>query len=270
MTDKKPARRSTTSPKPVDRAAWEAFKTKVKLEAEASTFKARLEQLETICRRTPDVLPNRPADEPPKRHSRAWFAEEILFSIESARLHMQREEFSYAAAEAIDIGVLAAQASDLKWPEVSQWQSLSDATSKDRALVHAVGRTAALAGQVFHEYSEKRFGLDAEIEFCDDRRRPTGVRIYMQLKSGDSHLRRRKRDGAEIFRIRHQDHSAYWLGQAHPVYLAIADSRGIIRWMDIRAYLAKYPQSRLVRFENHSFDVEALHECRRRLLAQHS
>jgi hypothetical protein len=76
-----------------------------------------------------------------------------------------------------------------------------------------------------------------EIEFKDDEGKPTAKKLYLQLKSGDSHLRKRQGDGAEIFQIHHEDHAAYWMSQAYPVFLVIADSKGEVRWMEIRDYL---------------------------------
>jgi small GTP-binding protein len=114
-----------------------------------------------------------------------------------------------------------------------------DNESKDRALVGDVISTVALAGQIVEEYSAKRYGLDMEIEFKDDAGRPTGKKLYLQLKSGDSHLRTRETDGAEVFQIHHPDHATYWMNQAFPVFLVIADSKGNVRWMEIRDYLLR-------------------------------
>lgn len=38
-------------------------------------------------------------------------------------------------------------------------------------------------------------GIDGEIEFKDDRGRASGKRLYVQLKSGDSYLKKRRSDG---------------------------------------------------------------------------
>jgi len=90
-------------------------------------------------------------------------------------------------------------------------------------------------------------GLDMEVEFTDADGRGTGTRIYLQLKSGNSFLRRRKSDGAEIFHIKKQAWVKYWLKQDRPVLLVIGtfpddadELRGAakvrfanIRWMEI-------------------------------------
>ena len=95
-------------------------------------------------------------------------------------------------------------------------------------------------------------GLDMEVEFTDGEGRGTGSRIYLQLKAGNSHLTRRK-DGAEIFRIKKQGWVKYWLRQDRPVLLVVGtfpeesdELRGggkerfaDIRWMEIGELLRR-------------------------------
>jgi small GTP-binding protein len=168
-------------------------------------------------------------------------------------------------------------ASDEVRERVQQLQAESDlildSESKDRALVGEVISTVALAGQIIEEYSTKRFGLDMEIEFKDDEGKPTGKKLYLQLKSGDSHLRRRQTDGAEIFPIHHKDHAAYWMNQAYPVFLVISDSKGEVRWMEIRNYLRRvsYNGHKLVKhilFEGERFDVMSVRRWREKILKE--
>ena len=61
----------------------------------------------------------------------------------------------------------------------------------------------------------------------------------MQLKSGDSYLRRRKADGKETFRIKNPRHAEYWQAHEYPVMLVIRTSDGQIRWMNVTDYLRK-------------------------------
>ena len=146
-----------------------------------------------------------------------------------------------------------------------------DNESRDRALVGEVISTVALAGQIIEEYSAKRYGLDMEIEFKDDDGKPTGKKLYLQLKSGDSHLYKPKSDGAEIFRIHHPDHAAYWMSQAFPVFLVIGNSSGEVRWMEIRDYLKREsddgdkPVEQIV-FAGERFDVMSVRRWRDRAL----
>ena len=95
-------------------------------------------------------------------------------------------------------------------------------------------------------------GLDIEVEFTDDEGRGTGKRLYLQLKSGNSYLQTRKRDGSEIFKIKKQSWVKYWLKQDCPVLLVIGtfpdemdERRGgknrfaDIRWMEISDLLRR-------------------------------
>ncbi len=119
-----------------------------------------------------------------------------------------------------------------------------DNESKDRALVGEVISTVALAGQISREFNVSDHGIDMEIEFKDDTGEATGRKLYLQLKSGDSYLRERKRDGAEIFTIKDERHARYWAAQEFPVMLVIRTSDGEVRWMEIRELLKSVNETR--------------------------
>jgi hypothetical protein len=114
-----------------------------------------------------------------------------------------------------------------------------DTESKERILVGEVIAIVARAGQICREKLVSDHGIDMEIEFKDDNREATGKMILVQLKSGDSYLRTRKRDGEEIFAIKDERHARYWVAQAFPVLLVIRNSKGEIRWMEIRDWLKR-------------------------------
>ncbi len=92
-----------------------------------------------------------------------------------------------------------------------------------------------------------------ELEFTNDDGEGTGRRLYLQLKSGNSHLTKCKTDGTEIFTIKKQRWVEYWLQQPHPVLLVIGtfsedDERAIgkdklefaeVRWMEITSVLKR-------------------------------
>jgi len=167
-------------------------------------------------------------------------------------------------------------ASDEVKERVRQLQAESDLKldneRKDRALVGEVISTVALAAQIIEEYSAKRYGLDMEIEFKDDDGKPTGKKLYLQLKSGDSHLRKRA-DGVEIFQIHHEDHAAHWMSHANPVFLVIADAQGQVRWMRIDDYLKRESnhgkkQVKQIVFAGERFDVMSVRRWRERMLAE--
>ena len=142
-----------------------------------------------------------------------------------------------------------------------------DSESRERALVGEVISTVALAGQICREFTVSDHGIDMEIEFKSDAGQATGRKVYLQLKSGDSHLSKRKSDGAEIFRIDKARHANYWREQAFPVLLVIRTSDGKIRWMDIRHYLQREsnhgskPVEQIV-FAGQRFDVMSVRHWR--------
>jgi hypothetical protein len=111
-----------------------------------------------------------------------------------------------------------------------------------------------------------------EIEFKTDAGEATGRKLYLQLKSGDSYLKKRKRDGAEIFAIKDERHARYWMGQAFPVLLVVRNSEGEVRWMEVRERLkgesdgGRKPVRQLV-FEGERFDVMSVRRWRDRVLS---
>ncbi len=147
-----------------------------------------------------------------------------------------------------------------------------DTESKERALVGEVVSTVALAGQISREFSVSDHGIDMEIEFKSDAGQVTGRKVYLQLKSGDSYLTKGKSDGAEFFKIKNPCHADFWRDQAFPVLLVIRNSKGEIRWMEVRDYLkresenGKRPVKRIV-FAGERFDVLSVRRWREQALA---
>lgn len=91
----------------------------------------------------------------------------------------------------------------------------------------------------------------------------------MQLKSGDSYLSKRKRDGKDIFNIKPR-HAEYWHpdSQNYPVMLVIRTSDKQIRWMNVSDYLAKHgKRKRQIEFDGEPFTALNLVKLRNRLLA---
>jgi small GTP-binding protein len=148
----------------------------------------------------------------------------------------------------------------------AQSQAKLDNESKDRALVGDVISTVALAGQISREFSVSDHGIDMEIEFKYDDGRASGQRLYLQLKSGDSHLRERKRDDVEVFDIDDR-HADYWMNQPVLVMLVIRGSDGGIRWMEVREWLRRESDGgrkevRQIVFEGERFDVLSVRRWR--------
>jgi small GTP-binding protein len=91
-----------------------------------------------------------------------------------------------------------------------------------KLLVHEVSARITSANQKCHEIpGDEDEGIDLVVEFTDDEGRGTGKHMYLQLKAGNSHLRVRKSDGAEIFTIKKQSWVKQWIRQDGPVMLVI-------------------------------------------------
>ena len=119
---------------------------------------------------------------------------------------------------------------------------------------------------IFRPTANSDHGIDGEIEFKDDLGRASGKRLYVQLKSGDSYLKTRKRDGAEVFTIKNPRWADYWQQQAYPVMLVVRTSDGVIRWMDVSAYLkresAKGNAVKQIIFDGERMDVMSVRRWR--------
>lgn len=144
--------------------------------------------------------------------------------------------------------------------------------SKERALVGDVISTVALANQISREFNVSDHGIDMEIEFTDDNDEATGLKVYLQLKSGDSYLHKRKKDGTEVFTIKDERHVRYWMNQIAPVLLVIRNSEGEVRWMEVREWLRRESDNgkkpvKQITFDGERFDVMSVRRWRDRVLA---
>lgn len=118
-----------------------------------------------------------------------------------------------------------------------------DNQSRELILVGHAFAIAGEAGQIFRPTSNTDWGIDGEIEFKNNHGEASGKRVYLQLKSGDSYLYKRKTDGKEIFTIKNQRHADYWKSHAYPVMLVILTSDGKIRWMNVTDYLHRHEEN---------------------------
>jgi uncharacterized protein YbaR (Trm112 family) len=95
------------------------------------------------------------------------------------------------------------------------------ARRKGKLLLLEVGARLTSANQKWQEINpDEDDGIDMQVEFTDDDGKGTGRYIYLQLKAGPSHLRRRK-DGREIFTIKKPRWIHTWTQQPGPVMLVI-------------------------------------------------
>lgn len=128
---------------------------------------------------------------------------------------------------------------------------------------------AGEANQIFRPVTMADYGIDGEVEFRDDDGQPSGKKIYVQLKSGNSYLRTRKADGSEVFDVTNDRHLEYWVSQPVDVYLVIrqtdeATGGQTIRWMNVTRYLKarKDKRSRQIIFKGEKLDMQAVWKVR--------
>jgi hypothetical protein len=160
-----------------------------------------------------------------------------------------------------------------------------DSRRKGKLLALEVGARITSADQKCFEIpATEDEGLDMELEFTDDNGKGTGRRLYLQLKAGNSYLRKRK-DGAEIFTIKKQGWVNNWLAQPHPVMLVIGTFAGEderipgkdrlefaeVRWMEISSYLKRASDNgrkpvRQIVFAGERLDATSVRRWRDRVL----
>jgi hypothetical protein len=153
----------------------------------------------------------------------------------------------------------------------SEAQTVLDNESRELILVGHAFSIVGEAGQIFRPTPNSDHGIDGEIEFKDDKGRASGKRLYVQLKSGDSYLKQRERDGAEVFQIKNPRWADYWQQQAYAVMLVIRTSDGEIRWMDVSAYLKRESAGgkavKQIIFAGERFDAMSVQNWRKKVLA---
>lgn len=144
-----------------------------------------------------------------------------------------------------------------------------DAQALEQILIGHMMATCGEANQVFRPVTMADYGIDGEVEFRDDNGQPSGRKVYVQLKSGDSHLRTRKKDDREVFDVKNDRHLEYWVNQPVDVYLVIrqTDERTgeqSIRWMNVTRYLKqrKDKQSRQIVFDGEPLTMQAVWRLR--------
>jgi len=151
----------------------------------------------------------------------------------------------------------------------AQSQARIDNESKELILLGHAFSIAGEAGQIFRPTPNSDWGIDGEIEFKNNEGHASGQRVYLQLKSGDSYLYQRKKDGKEIFQIKNFRHAEYWHpdNQNYPVMLVIRTSDEQIRWMNVSAYLMEHSkQTKQIVFEGEPFTALNLMQLRDCLL----
>jgi WD40 repeat protein len=146
-----------------------------------------------------------------------------------------------------------------------------DTQALEQILIGHMMAVCGEANQIFRPVTMFDHGIDGEVEFKDNDGHASGKKIYVQLKSGNSYLRTRQRDGHEIFDVKNERHLDYWINQPVDVYLVIRqkDERSgeeTIRWMNVTRYLKnrKDKTSRQIVFEGERLDMQAVWRLRDR------
>ena len=160
-----------------------------------------------------------------------------------------------------------------------------DARRKGKLLALEVGARITSADQKCFEIpATEDEGIDIEVEFTDDEGKGTGKRLYLQLKSGNSHLTRLQ-DGREIFRVRKQAWVKQWIQQPYPVMLVVgtfhdeAERMGHkerlefkdVRWMEISGVIKRESKRgkkavSQIEFTGERLDMSSVYKWRKKAL----
>jgi hypothetical protein len=142
-----------------------------------------------------------------------------------------------------------------------------DNESLELILVGHAFTIAGEAGQIFRPTPNSDWGIDGEIEFKDNEGKASGQRVYLQLKSGNSYHRPRRRDEKEIFYIKEPSWAEYWQASKYPVMLVVRTSDGRIRWMNVTEYLQhQSADTKQITFDGEPFTALNLSRLRDKLL----
>jgi WD40 repeat protein/DNA-directed RNA polymerase subunit RPC12/RpoP len=144
-----------------------------------------------------------------------------------------------------------------------------DNQAREQILLGHMMAICGEANHIFRPVSMFDMGIDGEVEFRGADGKATGKRIYVQLKSGPSHLRERKRDETLIFDVKNPRHLDYWQNQPADVYLVIRDAQEEIRWMNITKYLetCKDKTCKQIVFDGETLDAPAIKRAGTRFIA---
>jgi WD40 repeat protein/GTPase SAR1 family protein/DNA-directed RNA polymerase subunit RPC12/RpoP len=142
-----------------------------------------------------------------------------------------------------------------------------DNESHELILIGRMYSIVGQAGHIFRQTPNSAWGINGEIEFKGYEGNASVKRVHLHLKSGDSYLHKRKRDGKEIFVIKNPRHVEYWLSLNNPVMLVIRTSDGAIRWMNVTNYLKRERNKELkvvkqIVFEGEPLTAESISKMR--------
>jgi len=109
----------------------------------------------------------------------------------------------------------------------------------EQILVGHMMAVCGQANQIFRLVPMQDYGIDGEIEFRDDTGNPSGKKIYVQLRSENYFIRKRKNEGQQSFEVKDTRHFDFWINQSVDVYLVIRQKHHQsehIHWMNVSNY----------------------------------
>jgi len=157
---------------------------------------------------------------------------------------------------------------------------------KGKLLVLDVGARITSANQKWIEIpGDEDDGIDIMLEFTNEDGNGIGKGLCLQLKAGNSFLKTRKSDGAEIFTIKKQRWVKTWMNQPYPVMLVIGtfsaeDERTAakqklefadVRWMEITNILRNESENgtkavKQIVFQGERLDMTSIRKWREKIL----
>ena len=103
--------------------------------------------------------------------------------------------------------------------------------SMEGIMIGEVQTIVFKAKQIYRTMPQPDVGVDGQIEFRGPKQQATGKTHRVQLKSGDSHIKKLK-SGREIFALK-AHYAAHWTARGEPdVILIVRDSEGRTRYMN--------------------------------------
>lgn len=200
----------------------------------------------------------------------------LVTAVETVRRRVRAGKTDIACQECdFRIPLVDPMVQELASESVSRLVSRMDLTAthnlvsraKEQILIGDVMTICGRANQIFRPVTTDDEGIDGEIEFRVGEE-ASGQRIYVQLKSGHSHLRERD-DGSLVFPIKKDRHITYWQRQPVDVWLVVRLRTNDIRWMNITKALREREDetSKTVVFDAEAFTVNSLLRLRDRVLA---
>jgi WD40 repeat protein len=164
----------------------------------------------------------------------------------------------------------------------AEGQEQIDSVSREMVALNHTGFVVREAGQIYRGYEAGTQGIDGEIEFKDDEGRPSGKRLYVQIRlAGSYEMESSGKDtleigrgahGDEVVRIKNPEWADQWRQKEHPLMLVLRTSDGEIRWMNVSDYFkqegldGQKPVDR-IEFDGERFDIASVGRWRERLLA---